>query len=89
MLHATDMTNILKLKPSFKLYQQFHQKVEEGEYDLKKIILGEQTISNPETTATYTIPILEEVLEKPELASTIGSQYKNLDPLDLADIMYC
>ena len=40
VLVPTDHSNLLQIHKSFKLYQRFHNKIENTEYDLSVAVLG-------------------------------------------------
>ena len=92
VLVPTDHSNILTVSKSFKLYQKFHTKIENLESSLTDAILGvtqnpKVIVSNSET-AQQPYTFQDEVIEKPEVCSTIAAQYKSLQVTSLADVFF-
>eukprot|EP00347_Sterkiella_histriomuscorum_P023869 403333104 len=86
-LETKDSSNIMLIDPSFKQAQYFNQSIDNLEVDMTPMILGEvQQHHHNEYSHLY--QIYEEVLEKPEIASTIGQLYIGYEATDLADILY-
>lgn len=54
---------------------------------MSSMILGEVQ-QHPYNEYSHLYQIYEEVLEKPEVASTVGQLYQNYEVTDLADILY-
>ena len=48
VLVPTDHSNLLQIHKSFKLYQRFHKKIENTEYDLSVAILGQAGTKPPQ-----------------------------------------
>ena len=48
VLVPTDHSNLLQIHKSFKLYQRFHHKIENTEYDLSVAVLGCSTTKPPQ-----------------------------------------
>lgn len=90
-LEAYEATNVLSIDPSFRLCQQFTAKcyMETFEFDITKHILGEVfNTATHQSDYSHLETKTEDVIEKPEFASTIGENFRHLPKTDLAEILY-
>lgn len=93
-LEAGPATNLLSVDPSFKICLSFTAKcyMEQFECDITKNLLGEvyRESTNGATINDFAhlYNQTEDVLEKPDIASTITEVFKHLPKTDLADIIY-
>ena len=86
------------------MYQKFHKQIECSDYSLNEAILGvaqapKVQIDNTNSSGQADlVPVqssnqlpytfMDEVIEKPEICSTVAPQYKNIVVRTLADIMF-
>ena len=86
-LELQEHSNILIIDPSFKQAKIFIQKLETQEHDLSKIVLGE-VYQHSHNEYSHLYGSYEEVIEKPDIASTVGQLYGSFDHWDLSEIIY-
>ena len=96
-LEAQEATNMLLIDPTFKLCQAFTAKcfMEQFEFDITKHILGEvYQQQGPEKPGfhlneyAHLYNQTEEVLEKPEIASSVGEMFRHFPKTELAEVLY-
>ncbi|CDW77815.1 alpha telomere binding protein [Stylonychia lemnae] len=85
ILQTKDSSNIMLIESSFKQAQQFLKQMETTDHDLTPAILGE--VQHHHNEYSHLQQHFEEVLEKPEIASSVGSLYLNMQSEELSDIL--